>query len=107
MIDNPLSLISTAFKFAWIKYKLDKAIKKREPYIKALIRTEKGRLIQRAILEMPGSKVFYLEVKSVNWDSLENFEDEHLLNVISRVSINDNPMYSFKLTDLGKRYFSR
>lgn len=102
----PLSLVSSAFKFVWLKYKLDKTIKKREPYIKALIKTTEGRSIQKAVLEAPGSDVVYVNVGYKDPEYLNTFEDERLLNILTRGNSNGDTIFAFKLTYLGKKYFS-
>ena len=101
-----LSIISTAFKFTWFKYKVDKKIKEREPYIKALLETKEGIAIQRAILESPGSKRIYIDTEYADWVYLDDFEKEQLLDVTTRASSGNGSMYSFELTNLGKKYFS-
>jgi vacuolar-type H+-ATPase subunit E/Vma4 len=103
----PLSALSHAFKFVWLKYKIDKAIKKREPYIKALLKTTEGRAIQRAILESPNSDVVYIDIEENDWGYLDEFADERLLEVTVRGNVNGGSMFAFRLTHLGKKYFSK
>jgi len=100
-----LSIVSPTFKFIWLKYKLNKKIKKRELYIKALVQTIEGKSIQRAILETSDLQRIYLEIKCIDWDYLQDFEDERLIKVNTRSSIGSGLLYSFELTNLGKKYF--
>ncbi len=102
----PLSLVSTAFKYVWLKYKLDKTIKKRDPYIRALIKTKEGRAVQKAILESPGSELIYIAIEHQDCEYLNTFEDEQLLDVTTRGKTGDGSVYAFKLTQLGEKYFS-
>ena len=98
------SIVGAIFKTIWLEYKENKEIKKREPYIKAMLNTIEGKALNRAVVEALGNEKIFMETEDTTGTYLDEFEKEDLIKITDKINYMNGIMYVFKLTFLGKKY---
>ena len=101
---GPLTIVGAIFKTIWLEHKNNKIIKKRDPYIKAMLNTVKGRALGRAVAGALGNDEIFMETEDTTGTYLDEFKEEGLIKINGKVNVDDGFMYVITLTSLGKKY---